>query len=152
MASRCVSWQISRCIISEQAKDFPPITLANSPIWWNQNCSRTLTRRLRRRSWRSCRKEPAATCTGWTIASLPRADFSRKQYSEGLAWIALRSVQSIEYRNSVKLDSAQTRLKLSRRLPSAERLTWARELNLARGERRPERLARSLCRTSSLAA
>lgn len=70
----------------------------------------------------------------------PRADFSSKQYAEGLASIALKSMESIEFRNSVKLETAQTRLKLSRRLPSEERLKWARELNLARGERRPKDL------------
>jgi hypothetical protein len=77
----------------------------------------------------------------WMDYSRPqRAEFSRKQYTEGLVSLALQALQTTECKNSAILKTAQARLKLSRRQPSAERLAWARELNQARGDRRPKDL------------
>ena len=69
-----------------------------------------------------------------------RSAYSRRQYSEELATIALNAVGSIEYRNSAPIGIVETRLKLSRRMPSDARLTWAREVNATRGQRRPKDL------------
>ncbi len=77
----------------------------------------------------------------WMDYSQPqRADYSRKQYSEGLVSVALQALQTIEYTNSAGLKTAEARLKLARRQPSADRLTWAREINQTRGDRRPKDL------------
>ena len=77
----------------------------------------------------------------WMDYSKPqRADYTRSQYAEELAAIAIQALAAIEYRDSVPLLVAETRLKLSRRLPGDERITWARSINEKRGGRRPANL------------
>ena len=66
-----------------------------------------------------------------------RPNYSRRQYSEELAAIALNAISTIDYHETVRLQVAETRIKLLRRLPGEERLNWAREMNRIRGERRP---------------
>jgi hypothetical protein len=77
----------------------------------------------------------------WMDYSKPqKTAYTRQQYANELATIALDAMAAIEYRDSVTLGMAETRISLSRRLPDAARRTWAREINLARGERRPNSL------------
>ena len=57
---------------------------------------------------------------------------TRAKYAAGLAQLALQARQSIQHRADLPLAMAQTKLTLSRRLPSAERLAWAAPINAAR--------------------
>jgi hypothetical protein len=69
-----------------------------------------------------------------------RKDYPRGKYARELGEMALGALASMNYRADVELAMAETRLTLSRRLPSAARLQWARDLNAKRGSRRPENL------------
>ncbi len=64
--------------------------------------------------------------------------FGAAQYAQELGEMATGSLASMNYRADVELSMAETRLTLSRRLPSAARLQSARELNAKRGPRRPQ--------------
>ncbi len=78
----------------------------------------------------------------WMDYSQPkRADYSREQYARELSEIALAAMSGISYRRDVTLAMAQTELLLRRRLPSAARLEWAKELNAVRGSARPRNQA-----------
>jgi putative membrane-bound dehydrogenase-like protein len=57
---------------------------------------------------------------------------TRQKYAAGLAQLALAARQSIQHRADLPLAMAQTKLTLSRRLPSPERLAWAAPINAAR--------------------
>ncbi len=77
----------------------------------------------------------------WMDYSKPqKPDYTRRQYSEDLAAIALNAIDTIQYRDMVCLRVAETRINLLRRLPGEERLVWAREINAKRGDRRPNGL------------
>ncbi len=77
----------------------------------------------------------------WMDYSQPqRVNYSRRQYAEELVQIALPAMETIDYRDDVKLAVAETQIVLSRRLPDAKRLAWAVNLNQQRGDRRPNSL------------
>jgi hypothetical protein len=77
----------------------------------------------------------------WMDYSQPeRKGYTRQQYAEELGSIALQAIQRIEYRADVGLAMAQTRLTLSRRLPSPARIGRAEKIDQARGARRPKDL------------
>ena len=67
-----------------------------------------------------------------------RRQQTRQQYTERIVERAWNTWQRIEHEEKVPLDMAEARLELTRRLPSESRLTWARKLNQARGDRRPK--------------
>ncbi len=74
----------------------------------------------------------------WMDYSQPkRVAYSRQQYAAELAEIAIAAVESIDHRTDIELAMAETQLTLQRRLPSADRLAWARQLNQRRGQRPP---------------
>lgn len=60
------------------------------------------------------------------------ASLTRQKYAAGLAQLALQARQSIQHRADLPLAMAQTKLTLSRRLPSPDRLAWAAPINAAR--------------------
>ena len=76
----------------------------------------------------------------WMDYSQPRKkDYGIDKYSAELAELAFDAYQKIQYKTvEPKLAMAETELVLNRRLPSQERITWAKELNLKRGDRRPK--------------
>ena len=67
-----------------------------------------------------------------------REGYTRQQYSEGLADTGLAAWKGIQHQAEVPLRMAETRLPLGRRLPSAQRLEWARPLNEKRGDAPPK--------------
>jgi hypothetical protein len=69
-----------------------------------------------------------------------RSDYPRQRYAAELGDMAIQSLARLEYRRDVDLAMAQTALRLARRLPSPERIAWARRLDAARGDRRPKDL------------
>lgn len=74
----------------------------------------------------------------WMDYSRPkRTDLNRTKYAEGLAALALKAIEEIQYRKDITLDMGTERLRLKRRVPSAERLAWAAPINEKR-EARPE--------------
>jgi len=77
----------------------------------------------------------------WMDYSRPeRKGYTRQQYARELGDLTLMALGKAAYRRDVTLAMAESRLELARRLPSAERLSWAKKLNDARGERRPQNL------------
>ncbi len=75
----------------------------------------------------------------WMDYARPKRErFSREQYAGELGELALKALESIEHRRDVDLAMQETRLTLSRRLPSNDRLRWAAASNEARGTRRPK--------------
>lgn len=76
----------------------------------------------------------------WMDYSRPkRADLDRTKYSEGLATVAIEALKGIEHRDGVDLAMAEKRIRLQRRLPSKERLAWAKVLNEQRLSRPAEK-------------
>lgn len=74
----------------------------------------------------------------WMDYSRPkRAGYSRQQYATELADLAIAALNEVEYQTDITLDMAEARLPLQRRQPSADRQTWAQEVNRQRGDRRP---------------
>jgi len=73
----------------------------------------------------------------WMDYSQPRKSTTPEKYADELSDIALQAFKKIEYRKDADLAMAEAKLTLARRVPDAARLAWARELNAARGERRP---------------
>ena len=69
-----------------------------------------------------------------------RKGYTRQQYARELGELTLAALSKAAYRRDVSLAMAESRLALGRRLPSAARLSWARKLNQARGDRRPQNL------------
>lgn len=66
-----------------------------------------------------------------------RGGRNRQQYASALGKLALDAWRGIEHRSDATLAMSELLLPLGRRLPSAERLEWARSLNERRGQRRP---------------
>jgi neutral ceramidase len=69
-----------------------------------------------------------------------RESYTREQYARELGDIALRAIASVSYRSDVDLAMAETRLTLSRRLPTPARLRWAQEIDERRHGQRPKNL------------
>ncbi len=70
--------------------------------------------------------------------SQPRQTTTPARFASELSSIAFDAYQQITYRDDVELKMAEHRMTMERRRPSPERLAWARELNAARGDRRPQ--------------
>jgi hypothetical protein len=68
-----------------------------------------------------------------------------ERYSQGLAAKALEAIDGVTHRSDITLAMAETKLRLGRRLPDAERLAWAKEVDARIKDlpkNRPEVLAR----------
>jgi hypothetical protein len=59
-------------------------------------------------------------------------------YAAGLAEIAERAIRDVQYKTDVTLGLRETKLTLSRRVPDAERLAWAKKISEKIGDRRPK--------------
>lgn len=70
----------------------------------------------------------------------PRRGYPRSQYAQEMGEMSIKALDAIEYRNDIELAMAETRLPLSRRLPSPARIEWAQGIDTNRGERRPKDL------------
>ncbi|MBS0209557.1 MAG: hypothetical protein JSS27_11455 [Planctomycetes bacterium] len=88
---------------------------------------------------------PVAIMSQGTSGDLHWMDYSQSkraitidEYASQVAALTLEARQRVEYRREVSLAMAERTIELGRRLPSPERLAWARPLNEARGERRPK--------------
>jgi hypothetical protein len=64
----------------------------------------------------------------WMDYSQPKKDMNRRIYADALADIVHVAYQKIEYRDWAPIGLAETKLKLSRRVASPERLAWAKEI------------------------
>ena len=73
----------------------------------------------------------------WMDYGKPRQRGSRQQYAAALGKLAVEAWRDIKHRSDATLAMSELLLPLGRRLPSAERLEWARSLNERRGQRRP---------------
>jgi putative membrane-bound dehydrogenase-like protein len=73
----------------------------------------------------------------WMDYSLPAPKIDFNAYVSELAQVAFEGYQKIEYQRNLTLAMAETTLKLSRRLPSEERLKWARAKVAEIGDRLP---------------
>jgi hypothetical protein len=62
----------------------------------------------------------------WMDYSQPKRLITPQAYASALAAIAHKAYRSIGYHDWVPLDMCETRLKLSRRVPSPQRLAWAK--------------------------
>ncbi len=74
----------------------------------------------------------------WMDYSRPmRPNYPRSQYAQELGDLAISALEGLEYRRDVDLAMAQSELKLGRRLPSAARLEWAKEVRAKQAGERP---------------
>ncbi len=73
----------------------------------------------------------------WMDYSKPQRQINRQQYARAITEKVLAARQRIQYRDDLTLAMAQSRLKLMRRIPSADRLAWAMRINQQRGEQPP---------------
>jgi hypothetical protein len=64
----------------------------------------------------------------WMDYGQPKRDISMNDYGREVAERAFAVYRSIAYRDSVPLAMAETTLKLSRRIPDAQRLAWAESI------------------------
>jgi hypothetical protein len=75
----------------------------------------------------------------WMDYSRPkRVGFHRAQYSEDITRMVVDAWKQIDHRTDVTLAMAERRISIRRRTPSAERLEWAKSMNVRRGDRRPQ--------------
>ncbi|HWA99174.1 MAG TPA: hypothetical protein VG713_11805 [Pirellulales bacterium] len=74
----------------------------------------------------------------WMDYSQPKRGITMDDYAHQLAEIAWTAYGKVSYRRDPSIAMAQTVLTLGRRLPSPERLAWARKVNEERGDRRPK--------------
>jgi hypothetical protein len=74
----------------------------------------------------------------WMDYSQPRRGVTRQEYSQAVAIKIFEAWKKVEYRADATLAMIETRLKIPRRLPSVERLEWARSINTNRGDRLPQ--------------
>lgn len=73
----------------------------------------------------------------WMDYSQPATSDTLDDYTSEVAHVAFEGYQNIEYRSDVSLAMAETTLSLGRRLPSEERLKWAKEKVTEIGDRLP---------------
>lgn len=60
------------------------------------------------------------------------------EYTSGLVDLIETAYRNISFTEAVPLAMAESRITLGRRIPDAQRLAWAKEINTKRGERRPK--------------
>jgi hypothetical protein len=64
----------------------------------------------------------------WMDYGQPKRQITPQAYASEMAAIAHTAYRGIQYRDRVPLDMREARLKLTRRVPSPQRLAWARDL------------------------
>lgn len=74
----------------------------------------------------------------WMNYSRPKQSTSPSQYAAELASIATAALRGIRYQDTVTLGMAETEIELSRRVPDAARLKWAREILTSLGGAPPK--------------
>ncbi len=74
----------------------------------------------------------------WMDYGQPKSDITIDRYAKEVAEKALEAYRTISYQNHAPLAMAETTLTLSRRVPDAERLAWARPIVEAMGDRVPK--------------
>lgn len=74
----------------------------------------------------------------WMDYSATQRRLDRKDYAKSITDKVLESWKQIEHRSDVTIAMAESRMKLRRRAPNAERLQWAKSLNEKRGARPPK--------------
>ena len=63
----------------------------------------------------------------WMDYGRAKTDITMETYAEAIAAKAFAALEQVQYRPEVPIAMAQTTLRLTRRLPDAKRLEWARE-------------------------
>ena len=71
----------------------------------------------------------------WMDYSQPKKDIDIDAYTARVAGKAMDAWKCVEYHPHADVDMAEARLGLNRRLPSPERLAWAKQVRTAMGER-----------------
>ncbi len=77
----------------------------------------------------------------WMNYSEPQLQISRNEYSKAVAARILSVQKQIQHRDDIALAMAESRLKLKRRVPTPERLAWAKPINQQRGDQPPRNQA-----------
>jgi hypothetical protein len=73
----------------------------------------------------------------WGDYSVPQRSREIDEFTDGLVALAVKAYRNVDHCDEVSLSMAETRLTLERRTPDNERLSWAREMLAAMGDRRP---------------
>ena len=74
----------------------------------------------------------------WMNYAKPNKGSNVSRYADGLVQLAAQALEGIRYQDEPPLDMEQKVITLSRRLPNAERLTWADKLLAKMNGRRPK--------------
>ncbi|MFK5923830.1 MAG: hypothetical protein QM496_16755 [Verrucomicrobiota bacterium] len=74
---------------------------------------------------------------GWQNHAGPSKYPKMQEYSTRLADVAYQAYQKIEYKEKIPLSMLESKLLITRRLPSKKRLAWAEKINQVRGDKRP---------------
>ncbi|QDV45316.1 Neutral/alkaline non-lysosomal ceramidase [Stieleria neptunia] len=74
----------------------------------------------------------------WMNYAKPHQRVDRTDYARTITETILSARKQIEYRSDLTIAMAESRMKLRRRTPDAQRLAWAKTLNERRGQRRPK--------------
>ncbi|MCS7468440.1 neutral/alkaline non-lysosomal ceramidase N-terminal domain-containing protein [Stieleria sp. ICT_E10.1] len=74
----------------------------------------------------------------WMNYAKPQQRVDRKDYAQKIAEKTLVAWKQIEHRSDLTIAMAESRMKLRRRGPDAQRQAWAKTLNEQRGERPPK--------------
>ncbi|QEF98197.1 Neutral/alkaline non-lysosomal ceramidase [Stieleria maiorica] len=74
----------------------------------------------------------------WMDYAQPHRPINRADYAKSIAEKVMAAYLDIQYRSDLTIAMDETRMKLRRRVPDAERLAWARTFNEKRGDRPPK--------------
>ncbi len=74
----------------------------------------------------------------WMDYGKPQRRIDRTEYAKTLAETALTAWKQIQHRSDISIAMAESRLKLQRRVPDAQRLAWAQPINQQRGDAPPK--------------
>jgi hypothetical protein len=73
----------------------------------------------------------------WPDYSKPSSSLGLDGYAKAMAAVAHRAYNNLEYRDSISLAMAESKLQLKRRVAAADRLAWARAMMKRIGDRAP---------------
>lgn len=74
----------------------------------------------------------------WMDYGKPQRRVDRTEYAKTLAETALTAWNEIQHRSDITIAMAESRLRLRRRVPDAQRLAWAKPINEQRGDAPPK--------------
>lgn len=74
----------------------------------------------------------------WMDYGKPQRRVDRTDYAKTIAGPALEAWEKIQHRSDLTIAMAESRMKLRRRVPDAQRLTWAKPINDQRGDALPK--------------